>query len=277
MKKIDMHCHTSNRIIKDVIDGDASIENISAYMKKYGIEETILLATYFPHKSSGISNFRLLNWIKKNTNFKMFGSLDFEFYFFQGLNELEELTSKKLIHGIKIYTCYQNIDIHSDQMKLVLKLARKHNLPVMFHTGYSYSSMRKYNRITVGTPHSAKSLSALAKDYPDITFIFSHLSKPFFHEMMLACIAHKNVYTDVSGIIDSSYDEIEIPICISEIKMFLENCSHKQLLFGTDFPVQTHEHSIRFIEESISDEKIKEDVYYNNAKSILENCYEPKE
>ena len=279
MKKIDVHCHTSNRPINDVVDGNATVDHIKSLMEKHDIEQTVFLATYFPHKGSGISNYRLLEWVKNKKDywsegFKLFGSLDFEYYFYQGINELEELASERYIHGIKIYTCYQNIDILSDKMNMVLEIAYKHHLPVMFHTGYSYSSWRKYNKVTVATPYSAKPLSVLARQWPDIQFIFSHLSKPFFHEVIIACQKYPNINTDISGIIDSKYDEQEINICVEEIKMFLNNCSHKQLLFGTDFPVQTHEHSIRFIEESISDKKIKEDVYYNNAKRILGGCYE---
>lgn len=94
MKKIDCHCHTSNRIIKDVVDSDASLTRILMYMDKYDIEKTAVLATYFPHKGSGISNFRLWDWIQNNQDrFVMFGSLDFEYYFYQGLNELKEMSA----------------------------------------------------------------------------------------------------------------------------------------------------------------------------------------
>lgn len=50
---------------------------------KYEIEKTVLLATYFPHKESSISNFRLYDWIRDNKRFLMFGSLDFDHFFYQ--------------------------------------------------------------------------------------------------------------------------------------------------------------------------------------------------
>jgi predicted TIM-barrel fold metal-dependent hydrolase len=202
----------------------------------------------------------------------MFGSLDFDHYFYQGYNELEELAVNQHIFGIKIYTCYQDIDLQGDRFKKVLDLARQHNLPVMYHAGYSYASMRKYGRATIGTPQDANTLEVVAKEHPDIVMIFSHMSKPFFHEMVRVAKNNDNVFTDMSGLIDSAFNQNEIPICIEEIKTFLGECGPKKLLFGTDFPVQTHEHSVHFIEEAMKTgwkRKDKEDVYYNNAFKIL--------
>ena len=79
----------------------ATLDAIAAKMKEHGIEKTVVLATYFPHKTSGISNYRLLHWISKRDEFMMFGSLDFEHYFYQGVNELNELAEERLIRGEK--------------------------------------------------------------------------------------------------------------------------------------------------------------------------------
>lgn len=269
MKKIDIHCHTSPRVIRGVIPKSATIGSIVREMKKHDIEKTVLLATYFPHKKSGISNFRLHNWIRDNKRFLMFGSLDFEHYFYQGYNELEEMCTRSMIAGIKIYTCYQEIDIESDEFKKVLTLARDYKLPVMFHTGYSYASRRKYGFDTMATPHNANTLEAVAKQYPEINFIFSHMSKPFFHDMVSVVKENDNVWTDMSGLIDSAYDQKEIKICVEEIKTFVGECGPMRLLFGTDFPVQTHEHSVHFVEKAVKNEESKKDIYYNNAAGLL--------
>ena len=117
MKKIDIHCHTTKRKLKDMIIEDASLDVLMNEMYKHDIEKTVVLATYFPHKQSGISNFRLANWIYNNPKFVMFGSLDFEHYFYQGYNELEEMADKKMIKGIKIYTGYQEINLGSDKFE----------------------------------------------------------------------------------------------------------------------------------------------------------------
>lgn len=282
MKKIDIHCHTSNREIKGTVYKNARIGNISEKARDFEIDKVVLLATYFPHKESGISNFRLYDWIKnmnlKNAldgpEFLMFGSLDFEHYFFQGYNELKELAERQLIKGIKIYTCYQNIDIKSNKFKTILQLARLFQLPVMFHAGYSYATRRKYGWDTASKPYNANTLEPVAKDNEDIIMIFSHMSKPFFHDILRVVKEVPNVYTDMSGLIDSKYDEEEVPVCVQEIRTLTQNeWGIDKLLFGTDYPVQIHEHSIYFIEEATKGyphrEKILKKIYYNNAAKIL--------
>jgi len=270
MKKIDIHCHTTNRKVKDVIPLSADIFEIQKQMKKYDIEKTILLATYFPHKGTGISNYRLLNWINNKKEFSMFGSLDFKNYFYQGMNELEELSENQQISGIKIYTSYQNIDLHSENFKKIILLAEKHKLPLMFHTGYSYTAKRKYGKDTIAQYINASDLKFITDNY-NVSVIASHLSKPHFDNVIETAKSNPNFYSDTSGIFDSKYDFNYIPIAIENIKRFLEEVGSSQLLFGTDFPVQTHEHSVHIIEEAMKNYSLKdkEDVYYNNAKRLL--------
>lgn len=271
MRKIDIHCHTTNRKVEDVIPTSASLDAIAAEMKKYDIEKTVVLASYFPHRGSGISNFRLHHWIKDRPEFCMFGSLDFEHYFHQGINELNELAEKELIKGIKIYTGYQNIDLHSWKFLEVVSIAKKHKLPMMFHCGYSYSSMRKYGKPTIAGLVKATDLLFVPNEH-GINTIISHLAKPNLDDIITAVRCSLRVYADMSGLIDSKHHREEIPMCLEHLKRFLGECGPRKLLFGTDFPVQTHADSIYFVEEALrgrcglfSDQH----VYYNNARRLL--------
>ena len=271
MKKIDIHCHTTNRKLSDMLVEDASLDSLMGEMYNHDVEKTVVLATYFPHKQSGISNFRLANWINNNPKFVMFGSLDFEHYFYQGYNELEEMADRKMIKGIKIYTGYQEIELESDNFEKVVDLAREYSLPLMFHCGYSYASMRKYGKIAITKVLCPGDIEPVACDNRDVNFILSHLGKPSFDKLRQVVKENSNVYTDISGIIDSKYHAHEIPMCVDQIKSILYEAGPKKLLFGTDFPVQTHEHSIRFIEESMDKFSLddKQDVYYNNALRVF--------
>ncbi len=271
MKKIDIHCHTTNRKIKDVLSESVTPEAIIEKMKEHDVEKTVVLATYFPHKTSGISNFRLLHWIKDKPEFHMFGSLDFEYYFYQGLNELTELAENNLIKGIKIYTCYQNIDLKSDKVKQIISLAKENSLPLMFHCGYSYSAKRKYGKPVITNEARPSDLEFIAKENPKLNLILSHMAKPFFEDLNKVIQNNPNVYTDVSGLLDSKFEAHEVPKMAEVVKGFLGECGSKQLLFGSDFPVQTYEDSIYFIEEAMKDypESEKQDVYYNNARKLL--------
>lgn len=270
MKKIDIHCHTTNRRVKGVRDEYPTLEKIAGYMQQYDIEKTVVLASYFPHKGTGISNFRLLNWIAGNPLFAMFASLDFDFFFYQGINEIQELAERKLIKGVKIYTCYQHIDLKSDRFKSLVSLVAKNNLPLMFHVGYSYSCMSKTGKVAYTEAVAPKDLEFLAKENPQLNFIFSHMGKPFTDGLIDVAKAHDNIYTDTSGLIDSDHTVGELDECVLAIQKFLFECGPKKLLFGTDFPVQTHEDSVYMVETAMKHFKDsdKQEVYYNNAFRI---------
>lgn len=271
MKKIDVHCHTTNRRVEGLFCQYPTLSAIESEMKKYDVEKTVVLATYFPHKGTGVSNFRLHNWVRDNKNFEMFGSLDFDHFYLQGLNELTEMAENKMMKGIKIYTCYQHIDLGSEKLGNVLNLAEQYELPVMFHVGYSYSCMSKCGKVAYTEPVSPKNLELLALNHPNLNFIFSHMGKPFFGELVDVARNLLNVYTDSSGLVDFNDGSEEIEKTVLEVREFLEKCGSDKLLFGTDFPVQTHEHSVYLIEQAMKDfsQKDKEKVYSENARRLL--------
>ena len=274
MKKIDMHCHTTNRKVDKVLESRATLNRILEKMQEHDIEKTVVLASYFPHRSSGISNFRLLHWLQENGNknkFYFFGSLDFEHYFYQGFNELSELAEKGKLNGIKVYTGYQKIDLNSHRFREVVNLAKNNNLPMMFHTGYSYMARRRYNKPSIEKMVKASDLEFIAKE--GVNVIASHLGKPFFDNTIETANRNSNFYSDVSGLVNSRYDKREKEECVDAVREFLEKAGPDKLLFGTDFPVQTHEDSIYFVEEAMKgfDYSDKRKVYYQNARRILEN------
>jgi predicted TIM-barrel fold metal-dependent hydrolase len=271
MKKIDIHCHTTNRKVAGVSCEYPTLGAIEQKMKENDVEKTVVLATYFPHKGTGVSNFRLYDWIRNNPKFEMFASLDFDHFYYQGMNELEEMSERKLMKGIKVYTCYQHIDLKSDKLKKVVELADKNNLLMMFHVGYSYSCMSKTGKVAYTEPVSPKDLDFLVKDYPNTNFIFSHLGKPYLNEMILVAKENNNVYTDISGLIDFDEKPEDIDKVVNDINSYLFECGPKKLLFGTDFPVQTHEHSVYLVESAMEDfsDSDKFNVYYENARRLL--------
>ncbi|MDD5192102.1 MAG: TatD family hydrolase [Candidatus Nanoarchaeia archaeon] len=271
MKKIDIHVHATNRKVLGVLPKSCSVDYIAGEMKKYEIEKSAVLASYFPHKTSGISNFRLLHWIKDRPEFYLFGSLDFKNYFMQGMNELNELAEMNHLDGIKIYTCYQEIDIHSPKMKEVVKIAKKFNIPLVFHCGYSHSSLRKYGKPAITKMVKPTDLEFLARENPEVNFLAAHMGNPFFGDVIKAAKRNPNFYTDMSGLISSKHNRKEIPKSIDAIKKFLQESSTDKLLFGTDFPVQTHEDSIYMVESAMKNcaDSCKQKVYYDNARRFL--------
>lgn len=266
MKKIDIHCHTTRSKLRDILPPDATIETIEAEMQRHQIESTVLLATYFPNQGKGISNYRLLHWIRQKSSFRLFGSLDFQNYFSTGLRELTELADERNLYGIKIYSGYQTIDYHSPQFKAVAELAEQHQLPLMFHGGYI-----QCHETDMSCAASAKALAKVAHRFPNNKIIVSHLAWPFVEDTIELVSNFENVVTDMSGMLDSYKTPHTLSACVEGLKKFLGACGPSRLLFGTDFPVQTHADSIQLIELAMADysNAERQQVYYDNAKKLL--------
>ena len=261
IKKIDIHCHTTNRKLKGMCQPTATPDDITKLMKEYNIDKTVLLATYFPHHHSGISNFRMYNWIKDRPEFLLFGSLDFELYFYQGLNELEELAEMGVLRGIKIYTVYQQIA--RKDLEMVANLAAKYKLPMIFHAGYGHDMNGPESQLI-----RASDIAWVSEITP---VIISHMANPALDDLIDTIKNHNNLYADMSGLMNSVRVPEEIDNAIVMVKRFLKESGPERLLFGTDFPVQNHEDSIKIIEQAMvgySDED-KEKVYYGNAAKLL--------
>jgi len=234
--KIDWHYHLSGRNIKQ-----DSIE-LEKYIKDKNMDNVYVMATYFPENGSGVSNFNVYHHIKNIKKTKMYISLDFENYYFMGINEIETMLSdniiKEKIIGIKIYTGYQNIDLNSDKFNKIMQIAENNNLYVMFHTGYLKGNKTNFNPI---------SLDEVISKYFNITFIIAHLGNPFINESIYLLNKHENLYTDISGLVDK---RVEINDTMKRVEKLYNGIGKidNKILFGTDFPMQDYDTTLIFSE-----------------------------
>lgn len=263
LPKVDVHCHTTNRPLKHTVSPDASLPAIQAKMLEFHVVRTVLLATYFPHRSSGISNYRMWDWISSfgKGYFDFFGSLDFEHYFYQGLNELEELNENQALSGVKIYHGYQEIE--DGKLSKVLDFCSANQLPVIFHTG-DCTHMG-------GKCAGVDELDKFVEEYPEVTFIYAHMCNPHIEKAIEKIKRYPNIYTDISGLIHSGKDDHEIPGLVESLKKFHGECGMDRLLFGTDFPIQTYEHTIQIADAAFNhatDQEL-EKFCWMNADKIL--------
>jgi len=283
---IDIHAHTSNHKMWGLHVESATITDLERWAERYGIVKTVLMATYFPYKGSGLSNRKLLERIRGNDRFLMFGSLDVMNCLKRGLVELASLARLGLIAGIKLYPGYQNFNPSDEKVFVIYELARQYRLPVMFHTGELHHCCPRGERHNGGgrcgkvcwierLDHLSEPQAILraAQVYPDVKFVFSHLGNPFFRQCCRVMRQCPNVYTDISGQFVSGTDE-DTPEYRDELRnelrqfMQLPNAVDR-IMFATDFPIQSYQDSFDIIElMSLSQADRGKVLYYNAAKLL---------
>lgn len=287
MKKIDIHCHTSIHKLWGLHTDSADLDALEKLATEHEIVKTVLMATYFPFKGSGLKNAELLDRIRGREKFLIFGSLDAMNDFENGLKELAGLAEKKLIAGIKLYPGYQDFRASDEKIFPIYELALRFGLPLMFHTGELHHCCPKEKRekreYRCGNlcridqlGHLARpfEMRAAAKRFPELKFVLSHLGNPYFAELRELMEECPNVLTDISGQYISGHPEEDTPeykeTVNRELKKFLAAPgASDRIMFGTDFPIQSYADSVALIENLGLDNDTKRKIYYDNAHILL--------
>ena len=112
----------------------------------------------------------------------------------------------------------------------------------------------------------------LLEHFTSVNFIYSHLGNPKIDNIIERINRYPHLFTDMSGLLHSGKEDHELPVCVDLVRKLYDNCGTQQLMWGTDFPVQTHEHSVYIAEKALHDIATDAELqrfYYGNAKMIL--------
>jgi predicted TIM-barrel fold metal-dependent hydrolase len=271
---IDLHAHTSKQPMRDLHVTSASIETLEGLASQYGITTIVLLATYFTYRNTGVHNYDMLERIKGHPLFLMFGSLDAKNELEAGLAELEQLATEEKISGIKLYPGYQRFHPSEPELDAVYTLAEKFRLPVMLHGGELHRCDEKYQELA-----RPCYIEKPARDHPNVKFVVSHLSNPYFAELRDVMDRCPNVHTDISGQFRSGSPE-DTPeyreFIVGEIRKFL-SCSRgsERVIFATDFPIQSYKDTLDLVNRlNLSGQDLK-NMMAENSLRILDKNYVP--
>ncbi|MGG0740290.1 amidohydrolase family protein [Niallia taxi] len=182
------------------------------------------------------------------------------------LAELEREIQKDNVVGIKIYLGYYPFYAYDQVYDPVYELAEKYDLPVVFHTGDTYSErgLLKYSH--------PLAIDEVAVKHRNIRFMMAHFGDPWTLTGAEILYKNRNVYADLSGLVVGARKELEQ----AQEGIFLQHLRHAlvysnsydKLLFGTDWPLAPFGPYIEFI-QSLIPEMYHEDVFYNTALKVF--------
>lgn len=184
----------------------------------------------------------------------------------EALHRLELDLQKPNVVGIKIYLGYYPFYAYDQVYEPVYALAEKYSVPVVFHTGDTYSErgLLKYSH--------PMAIDEVAVKHRNVTFMMAHFGDPWTLTGAEIIYKNPNVYADLSGLIVGTEKELKKR---SEGR-FLDHLRHAlvfadsydKLLFGTDWPLAPVGPYIEFIKGLIPEEH-HEDVFYNTALRVF--------
>ncbi|WP_409304258.1 amidohydrolase family protein [Peribacillus sp. SCS-155] len=184
----------------------------------------------------------------------------------ESLKRLEAEVQKPNVAGIKIYLGYYPFYAYDDVYEPVYGLAAEYGLPVVFHTGDTYSErgLLKYSH--------PLAIDEVAVKHRQVNFIMAHFGDPWTLTGAEIIYKNPNVFADLSGLVVGTEKELEQRsegIFLDHLRHALVFAdSYDKLIFGTDWPLVPVGPYIRFI-KSLIPPAFHEQVFFCNALRVF--------
>jgi len=169
------------------------------------------------------------------------------------------------VKGFKIWLGYRRVFAKDEVFALLYDYAEEHKLPVLFHTGDTASS-------TGSLAHAHPlTLDEVANEREGLKMVICHLGNPWVVDTAELLYKHANVFADISGLVvgGGRYGKEYMTMLaqrISEVVYFAGGAD--KLVFGTDYPVETHEDGLSLVSMLKVTQADKEKILWRNASRL---------
>jgi uncharacterized protein len=168
---------------------------------------------------------------------------------------------------IKIYLGYVHQFASDPHYRPAYLLAEKYDVPVVFHTGDTYSIKGK---IKYADPLT---IDEVAVDYPKVRFVIAHLGNPWIESAAEVAYKNPNVWLEGSALLIGDMSKLPIEqveeYLIRPLRWtmgYVEN--PKKLIFGTDWPLNEMKPYLEAFKKAIPKEYWKA-VFHDNAVEVF--------
>jgi predicted TIM-barrel fold metal-dependent hydrolase len=191
------------------------------------------------------------------------------------LDRVEDLLKKGKIKAFKAYLGYLHYGPDSTSYGPYYELAAYYKLPVIFHTGDTFSHLAK-----VKFAHPLL-VDEVAVDHPEVRFVIAHVANPWLTDA--AEVLYKNnkeeranVWTDLSGFVVGSAADFQgyrakgiLKAIAADIRKAFDYAERpNRFLYASDWPLAPMPTYHDFIREVIPEEH-HQAVFRENAKDLF--------
>jgi predicted TIM-barrel fold metal-dependent hydrolase len=141
--------------------------------------------------------------------------------------ELERSVTALGLKGLKLSPVYQGFDPWSPPAWRLYEVADGLGIPIMFHQAAAFAAQ---STLEYGNPVL---LDKVARSFPRLRIIVAHLGQPWVEETVQLLRKHKTMFADLSA---RYYRRWQF---YNAMQHALDYQVTGQLLFGSDFPMQT--------------------------------------
>lgn len=267
---IDCHVHLNNYHEATRRPTEGNVRELFRQMDAAGVDHAVVISSYkVDHDRPSAEE--LMEVLAMDSRTTLVEGLRWRGDVRTDLFGLEERIRDGLVKGIKLYPGYDLYPINDPSLETVFRVAAKHDVPVMIHTGDTYSKTAK-----VRMAHPLL-VDDIAVDYPDVKFVMCHLGNPWFMDAAEVLYKNDNVYADISGLTlgEFTYDfERYVAMRLKEMISYMGD-PEKQLMYGSDWPLVEMKPYVKLLGElEFTDEQL-EHVSWRTAAELFKIPMEP--
>lgn len=185
-----------------------------------------------------------------------------------------QLASGKVV-ALKAYLGYTYHGPDSPRYLPYYRLAAKHDIPFIFHTGDTWSTAAK-----VRYAHPLL-VDEVAVDHPDVKFVLAHMGNPWLRDAAEVVFKNDNVWADLSGLVVGDEAALRTnPDGTIPPNSYLADLAHdlqrafrytekpERFLYGSDWPLVPMA-AYRALIAAIVPKEHHEKVFETNARALF--------
>ncbi|HSG47366.1 MAG TPA: amidohydrolase family protein [Longimicrobiales bacterium] len=264
---IDCHVHLNNYHTQDgetPRPTEANVQRLFDEMAKNGVDHAVVLTSYKVNVDRP-SVEHVLEILAEDPRTTVVEGLRWRGNERTDLFHMEERIRDGLVKGIKLYPGYDKYAINDPSLESVFRIAAKHDVPVMIHTGDTYARDAK-----VRMAHPLL-VDDVAVDYPDVRFVICHLGNPWFQDTAEVLYKNDNVFADFSGLVlgDFTYEfERYLVTRVKDMIAYMGDPG-RQLMYGTDWPLVEMGPYVKFMDRLEFPEEARDHVAWRTAAELF--------
>ncbi|MGE0442447.1 MAG: amidohydrolase family protein [Gemmatimonadales bacterium] len=263
MKIIDCHVHLNNYHEQIKVSLDESLDNLQRSMAEAGIDYSLVLTSYLvtPQRPSTA---QVVKAIEKCHNLGVVAGISYLHYKERNLRELADFLQDGLVKGLKLYPGYEPFYPHDRRLKVVYELAEEFDVPVMIHSGDTYSPTGKLK-----FSHPLE-IDEVAVDYPKVNLVICHLGNPWLTDCMEVVYKNANAYADLSGLVLGEFTAAFEDYMSDEIEDVIVYAGESdKFLFGTDWPICSMKSYVEFMKKLDITDEARQAIMYENSRKLF--------
>ena len=260
---IDVHTHINNYHEERVVSLEDCLSRLTDAMAENNVDYSLILTSYVVNQHRP-SIRQVVEATRDKKNLGVVAGISFLNYKEKDLRELSDFLKDGLIKGLKLYPGYEPFYPYDNRLKVVYDLATEYDVPVMFHSGDTYTPK---GRIRFSHPIH---IDDVAVDNPEMKIVICHVGNPWIKDCMEVVYKNKNVFADFSGLVLGDFTEKFEKYMKSQLEeMILYAGEPEYLLYGTDWPISTMKSYLAFMKQLDLPEEKKELILWKNAARLF--------